>query len=296
MNTHFEDRLLESLQHVVTDERRRSLTGGPAMTHARPRRVITIAATSLAGVAATATAVAVGAAFVPGNADQTATAASDPAGAVTDDRPVIEDGMILMAQTAGEKGPIQVIGPDGSPREDLVAVLREAGLEVEVNEFPGSPSIVGTCDGISIEDAPGATISADDLTWTVDPEVFEGYIGLTCFRTPNPGEEIEAYGSAFGSGEPLAGVQCRLSPPFTAQELEDASQGTGVTLRWTESELDGPGGTAGPAPSGYVVTSASAIGDGVIDVRLTPEEGFRADEWFVGSPETAKLPFHMDDC
>jgi hypothetical protein len=241
MTPRFEDRLLRSLHGMV--DTLPPTAGGPRPDRrGRRRAVLTSAAVS--GVAAAA-AVAVGAVLVsvPGTptsgdaapTDVPAPGSSTPPGATPSVQvPVVEDGMILLART-GPGGPIEISGPDEVPRTDVATVLREAGVDVEVLTTAGSPSLVGTCDGISADVGPGMTESED--RWLIDPAVYTGLVSVSCVRAPEPGERIEVYGNAFATGEPLAGVTCELEWPFTAEALADAAGDTGVTLRFATGEL-----------------------------------------------------------
>jgi hypothetical protein len=318
MTPRFEDRLLRSLHGMVD-------TLPPAADSPRPaggghrRAVLTSVAVSGAAAAA---AVVLGVVVVgspgPGTSGDTAAPpergdpVAPPGSGPSVEAPVVEDGMILLARSAG--GPVQVFGDDGAPRPDIVETLRAAGIDVTVDLVPASPSLVGQIDGVGVDEGPGLVINDDWSQWTIDPAVFRGTVQLTGFRAPEPGEEIEVFGNAFAAGEPLAGVTCELEWPFTAEALAEAAATTGLTLRYATDELafeaegaDAEDVAAAAAeletelgrevgrisavpPAGYV-GSAQASADGVVDVYVEPDPAAVPSE-----AEMAATGFPARDC
>jgi hypothetical protein len=113
------------------------------------------------------------------------------------------------------------------PDADAIAAkLRDMGVDVEIVTIPASPSAVGSVTAEFPQGQPSDGIpagleitegTADGLTWTIYPTVFEGPVTLNVDVPAASGERYLSSNSVFMPGEVLAGLQCTLgeSPPAT---------------------------------------------------------------------------------
>lgn len=143
-------------------------------------------------------------------------------------------------------GKIEIDWSVDSYRADASAIaaeLREYGVEVEITTYPASPSAVGGVVGIFQENQPedgpppGLRITegtSEGLTWTIDPEIFQGPVTLDVNVPALPGETYASRGSVFMPGEVLGGLQCALGEPLEAADVAARLDNLelGITLVW----------------------------------------------------------------
>lgn len=154
----------------------------------------------------------------------------------------------------------------------LEAELRSYGIDIRVSTVPGSPSTVGRAYGADLPDqgeAPGfrwiKDPKAEGADFAIDPEVFTRPIDLTVAVRAAHGTSYVIAEEAFEPGEPLAGLQCAIGEPMTADALQPYAERADITFTWDVVRVidrDRSGGTLESdheaSPDGGLVLAAFA--------------------------------------
>lgn len=264
----FETRLLAELTDVVED-RRRTVVTERTVTHPRRTRL----AIATAGVAA----VAIALALAPGLVSERGT----PAFAVRE----LPGGIIEVD-----------LRNDDLSGTDLAAELGEFGIDVDIETYPASPSLVGDVylviedDGgeyVDHEDVPGLTVTVHDesdlgrSTWRFDPEAFADQVRLSVGVETPAGRPYQVSAWAFEPGEVLAGLHCAFDQPMRASDVVPHLDALGLDATWELTSSDGHPGQWESArvddvPTGWVqtafATDASTVAFHVIDASVVAED------------------------
>ena len=145
-------------------------------------------------------------------------------------------------QQVGEDLVVRIVDLEAQP-DQIRRAIAEAGLDVEVIPVPVSPSLVGLFVS-SFVSQPGPDFEPIDVEGQTFrgfrvPADYPGRIELHIGRTARTGEDYQAGGFAYATGEPLActglfGVQVRDAlPTLTALGLQARWQ----TLNETQSGM-----------------------------------------------------------
>lgn len=227
--THFRHTLLQELTSVV-EGRATALTPRQAVTAVPGRRGLARLSAAVAGIAVLSIAASV--ALVGRSAPQ--------AFAVTR----LPDGRIEIS-----------VQEDFDDAAALEAELLAAGIEVEVEEVPASPSMVGkVADAYFLDPETGyggetgvfsqnAGNAVFEESLVVDPAATDDILHLAV-GVATPPEQFYGYGGAaspFAPGEALDGLHCVLGEePHTVGELAPHLERLGLRVDW-HSRLTEPG-------------------------------------------------------
>jgi len=178
---------------------------------------------------------------------------------------------------------------DLSAEEDTIeAAIREAGLDVDINLVPVSPSLVGTL--VASSETPR---SRDTIAWEYTapseagvpsavrvPTSYQGVLSLTIGRPAQPGE---SYASAAISAElPGELLHCGSITGATASHAANVATERGVTVRWVDDTTRKQLGTQLPSRYGdwYVIATAPIVDDEVrVELGPAPPEDGRTPEF-----------------
>jgi hypothetical protein len=161
----------------------------------------------------------------------------------------------------------------GGSVDQAVTELELLGLDVRLDRPTGSPSIADTFHFVQVDpDAAGVEIDdgsgGREPVATIDPESFNGVVTLIVPRPVAPGELPEWAGSAFGPGEPLAGLSCE-SWPLTSAQVADAAAARGVDVRWEVINSVVPDAGAAPVRSFSIDPTRGRVDGRVVEARLS---------------------------
>lgn len=155
------------------------------------------------------------------------------------------------------------------------AQLEVLGLDVRIERPTGSPSVAGTFHVVAVDpDAAGVQFDegrpgdpAAAPTAIIDLDEFDGVVTLVVPRRVPDGDLPVVAGSAFGAGEPLAGLSCRLWP-LTSRQLAAAADARGVDVHWETVTSVAPDSGDGPVTSFSVDASRGRLDGTVIAAQV----------------------------
>lgn len=155
------------------------------------------------------------------------------------------------------------------------AELEMLGLDVQIERPTGSPSVAGTFHFVRVDpDAAGVRVdegrpgdSGAEPTAIIDLDEFDGVVTLVVPRPVPLGDLPVVAGSAFGEGEPLAGLWCRRWP-VTSRRLAAAADARGVVVRWETVTSVVPDSGDGPVTSFSVDASQGRLDGTVVAAQV----------------------------
>ena len=167
---------------------------------------------------------------------------------------------------------VRLVDFESRPNE-IVAALRNAGIDAEVEAVPVGPSNVGRFVGASTTQGRGINIVHDRRfsfsTFSV-PEDFQGLLRLSLGRRAEQGEMWRAASDATAEGEVLACRRIRgLTPAEAARLVADAP----ATVSWLAAR-DGalePGAELRPPYDTWRVVDALSPSGGLVAMILTSD-------------------------